>query len=261
VEEAELIEVGAEHPVSVPATGPGLNGHGGEVALELRGVSAGYEGMTVLHDLKLSVQEGSFVAIIGPNGAGKSTLCSVAAGLHAPSSGSVWILGRDVTAIPAHLRARGDLLLAPEYRGIFPGLTVEENLAVWLPGAAQRRAAKERFPVLGERAKLQAELLSGGEQQMLTLAAALERPPKLLMLDEPSLGLSPIAAGQVFDTLAELHGGGTTVVVVEEQAKRAAELADTIMLLDLGRVRWHGPASEFTSQHAQDLYLGTAGRS
>jgi ABC-type branched-subunit amino acid transport system ATPase component len=248
----------AELSVPAVAGGAASNGDQRKPALALHGISAGYEGMMVLHDLDLEVSEGSFVAIIGPNGAGKSTLCSVVAGLHAPAKGQVWVHGRDVTTLPAHRRARDDLFLAPEYRGIFPGLSVEENLAVWLRDPAQRRAAMERFPVLGERRKFQAELLSGGEQQLLTLATALERPPRLLVLDEPSLGLSPIASGQVFDTLAELHSGGTTVVVVEEQAKRAAELADTVMLLDLGRVRWHGPATEFTAQAAKELYLGSA---
>ncbi|MBI4259652.1 MAG: ATP-binding cassette domain-containing protein, partial [Actinobacteria bacterium] len=215
--------------------------------------------LEVLHGVNISIPRGSFVAIIGPNGAGKSTMCAVISGLLPPMSGQVLVAGEDVTSAPAHERVRRSMMLVPEYRGIFPGLSVEENVAVWVPDSAARLAALERFPALMERRRLPAQLLSGGEQQMLTLATALQRPPEILILDEPSLGLSPVASAQVYLTLAELHGRGTTVVLVEEQARRVLDVAREIVLLDLGRVTWQGPTGEFTEEHAQELYLGITG--
>ena len=229
-------------------------------ALILDSVTAGYDGVMALHDVNLSVPQGAFYAIIGPNGAGKSTLCSVIAGLVPVSTGSVVTSGRNITDMSPHKRARTELFLAPEYRGVFPSLSVEENLEVWLRAPAARRSAMQRFPVLEERRKVPAGSLSGGEQQLLTLVSALERPPKLLVLDEPTLGLSPIAINQVFATLGELHRMGTTVVVVEEQAPRAAKHADTLVLLDRGRIKWQGPSAEFSSGFAHELYLGATGR-
>jgi ABC-type branched-subunit amino acid transport system ATPase component/ABC-type branched-subunit amino acid transport system permease subunit len=255
----------AQHEAAAPiASAPGRSAPAHELAgqaLTLDGVSAGYDGVMALHDIHLSVPEGSFFGVIGPNGAGKSTLCSVIAGLVPASTGSVVTSGRNITDMPPHQRARTELFLAPEYRGVFPGLSVEENLEVWLRAPAARRSAMQRFPVLAERRKVPAGSLSGGEQQLLTLVAALERPPKLLVLDEPTLGLSPIAINQVFAMLSELHRLGTTVVVVEEQAPRAAQHADTLVLLDRGRVKWQGPSAEFSSGFAHELYLGATGRS
>ena len=248
------VTVGA---TAAPETGP--DPATSDCAMALRGVSAGYDNMIVLHDIDLSVATGDFVAIVGPNGAGKSTLCGVLAGTLQTVSGSVYFGGRDISSSAAYERARNGLFLAPEYRGIFAGLSVEENLAVWLRDPRLRNAAMERFPVLGQRRKVPAGSLSGGEQQLLTLASALERPPSVLVVDEPSLGLSPIAAKQVFDTLATVHAAGTTVIVVEEQARRALEVAHTLVLLNLGRVSWQGPSSELTADHVQELYLGTSG--
>jgi ABC-type branched-subunit amino acid transport system ATPase component/branched-subunit amino acid ABC-type transport system permease component len=245
--------------VGAAAPQTGLDQAPSDCAIELRGVSAGYDDMIVLHDINLSVAAGDLVAIVGPNGAGKSTLCGVLAGTLQPVSGSVCFGGRDISSSPAHERARSGLFLAPEYRGVFAGLSVEENLQVWLRDPRLRKAAMERFPVLGQRRKVLAGSLSGGEQQLLTMVSALERPPSVLVVDEPSLGLSPIAAKQVFDTLAAVHAAGTTVIVVEEQARRALELAHTLVLLNLGRVSWQGPSSELTADHVQELYLGTSG--
>ena len=256
---AEPIDAAGPAPVvSAAAAGPDPDSAPSDCAVALRGVSAGYENMIVLHDINLSVAAGDFVAIIGPNGAGKSTLCGVLSGTLQPVSGSVSFGGRDISSAPAHERARSGLFLAPEYRGVFAGLSVEENLQVWLRDPKLRKAAMERFPVLGKRRKVLAGSLSGGEQQLLTLASALERPPSVLVVDEPSLGLSPIAAKQVFETLAEVHAAGTTVILVEEQARRALEVAQTLVLLNLGRVSWQGPSRELTSDHVQELYLGTS---
>jgi ABC-type branched-subunit amino acid transport system ATPase component/ABC-type branched-subunit amino acid transport system permease subunit len=232
------------------------NPSGAEVALDLRSVCAGYDGVEVLHDVNLSIPKGAFVVIVGANGAGKSTLCSVMAGLVLPTAGSVAFGSVDITAKPAHERARRGLILAPESRGIFPGLTVEDNVAVWMPHGATRRAALERFPVLTERRHQPAQLLSGGEQQMLTLAPLLEEPPAMLIIDEPTLGLSPAASRQVFAALAEIHANGTTIVLAEEQARRALELAESVVMLSVGRVTWHGLARDVTTELTNELYLG-----
>src|SRR5690606_4365239 len=153
--------------------------------LELRGIRAGYGEVEVLHGVDLVVPAGHVVAVLGANGAGKSTLCSVAAGLLTPAAGSVWLSGRDVTAEPPHRRARAGLVLAPEARGVFPGLTVDDNLAIRLRTPELRRAAHDRFPILGQRRGQLAGLLSGGEQQQLALAGALADPPVLFIADEP----------------------------------------------------------------------------
>jgi ABC-type branched-subunit amino acid transport system ATPase component len=165
--------------------------------------------------------------------------------------------GTDVTALPAHERARRGVVLAPEFRGIFPSLSVEDNVAVWMRDAAKRNAALQRFPILAERRRQPAQLLSGGEQQMLTLAPLLEEPPDLLIIDEPSLGLSPTASQQVFAALAEMHAEGTTILLVEEQVRRALDIADSVVMLDVGRVAWRGAAEDVTDELAQQLYLGT----
>ncbi|HXA33536.1 MAG TPA: ATP-binding cassette domain-containing protein [Acidimicrobiales bacterium] len=228
-------------------------------ALEFRGISAGYDGVMAVHGADIIVPQGQFLVIVGPNGAGKSTLCSVAAGLHLPISGTVLFDGVDITPLPAHERAQRGLILAPEYRGIFPGLSVEDNLAVWVKDPKARESALSRFPVLAERRRQAAQLLSGGEQQMLTLAPLLERVPRVLIVDEPSLGLSPMATSQVLTALGELRAQGTTVIVAEEQARRVLEVADHVVVLEVGRVTWDGPAAAFSEDQARELYLGKAG--
>ena len=246
---------GASAPVVAPAPPTG-GGPGPVPALELRGIVAGYGEVEVLHGIDLTVPAGGVVAVLGANGAGKSTLCGVAAGLVAPTSGSVSLAGVDVTADPPHRRARAGLLLAPEARGVFPGLSVDDNLAIRLRTPAARRAAQERFPILGERHGQLAGLLSGGEQQQLALAVALADPPALFLADEPSLGLAPMAAETVFEALAELRDLGTALVLVEEQAGGALGLADTVVLVELGRVAWSGPAAEVDLDRLTASYLG-----
>jgi ABC-type branched-subunit amino acid transport system ATPase component len=183
-------------------------------------------------------------------------LCSVAAGLHQPTAGRVLFENEDVTDLPAFERAGRGLVLAPEYRGVFPGLSVEDNIAVWVRDPSDRAAALARFPILGERRRHQAQLLSGGEQQMLTLAPLLERTPSLLIVDEPSLGLSPIATQQVLATLAEMRSSGTTILVAEEQARGVLALADQVVVLELGRVTWQGPVEEFNEERVREIYVG-----
>ena len=225
-------------------------------ALRLERIAAGYGEVEVLHGVDLSVSAGQVVTLLGANGAGKSTLCAVAAGLLAPSSGRILLDGRDVTTEPAFRRARRGLLLTPEARGIFPGLSVDENLSVWLRSSAERDRAYERFPLLADRRRQPAGLLSGGEQQMLALASALVRPPVVFIADEPSLGLAPLAAEAVFEALRELRERGISLLLVEEKAREALELADVVAVMELGRIVWTGPRRDADADRLASVYLG-----
>ncbi|MEV4395994.1 ATP-binding cassette domain-containing protein [Nonomuraea sp. NPDC049607] len=226
---------------------------GGRALFVLEDVVAGYADCTVLRGVRLEVRPGEVVALLGANGAGKSTTCAVAAGDLPVSAGRVLLDGVDVTAWPAHRRARAGVLLAPEGRGVFPGLTVEENLRTWLddPGPVY-----ERLPQLAARRTVAAGALSGGEQQLLTLAPALVRPPRVLIADEPSLGLAPLVVRQVFDVFAELRDRGVALLLVEEKATEALAVADRVAFMRLGGVTWTGPRSEVDGDQLTAAYLG-----
>ncbi len=226
--------------------------------LELRDVSAGYEDIEVLHGIDLSVDAASVVALLGANGAGKSTICSVAAGLVTPSSGRILLDGDDVTSASPVARVRAGMLLAPESRGVFPNLTVEENLTMWLTSTAERNKAYERFPALAERRRLPAGHLSGGEQQMLTLASVLVRPPRVLVVDEPSLGLAPLVVDEVFRVLGELRDLGVSLLLVEEKAREVLDVADRVAFIELGQIAWQGPRSEVDADLLESAYLGSS---
>ncbi|MGW6613122.1 ABC transporter permease subunit [Streptomyces erythrochromogenes] len=225
-------------------------------ALELRGVTAGYDGGLVLHGVDLTVRRGEILAVLGPNGAGKSTACRVAAGLLPADAGAVYVAGRDATRDGAVRRARAGVVLAPEGRGIFPSLTIEENLALYLPEADARAAVYDRFPRLAERRGVSAGALSGGEQQMLALAPLLQRPPAVLIADEPSLGLAPRVAEEVYALLTELRDAGTALLLVEEKAAGILGVADTVAYLSQGRVSWCGPRDEVRADRLTEAYLG-----
>jgi ABC-type branched-subunit amino acid transport system ATPase component/branched-subunit amino acid ABC-type transport system permease component len=245
-------------PARVPLAAPSGDGvaDAGPVTLGLEGIVAGYGEVEVLHGVDLAVPAGQVVTLLGPNGAGKSTLCAVAAGLLAPTAGCVRLDDRDVTDQPAFRRARRGLLLAPEARGIFPGLSVDENLSVLLRSAREREQAYERFPLLADRRRQPAGLLSGGEQQMLALAPALVRTPALFVADEPSLGLAPMASEAVFEALTELRQRGSSLLLVEEKAREALELADVVAVMELGRIVWIGPRQEADADRLAAVYLG-----
>ncbi|MEQ4718108.1 ATP-binding cassette domain-containing protein [Nonomuraea sp. B19D2] len=219
----------------------------------LEGVVAGYADCTVLRGVDLAVNPGEVVALLGANGAGKSTTCAAAAGDLPVTSGRILLGGEDVTAWTAHRRARAGILLAPEGRGVFPGLTVAENLRTWL---ADPDPVYERLPQLAERRNVLAGALSGGEQQLLTLAPALVRPPRVLIADEPSLGLAPMVVRQVFDVFAELRSRGVALLLVEEKATEALAIADRVAFMRLGRVTWAGPRSDVDSERLTAAYLG-----
>jgi ABC-type branched-subunit amino acid transport system ATPase component/branched-subunit amino acid ABC-type transport system permease component len=239
----------------VGAAGMGSGDYRPPVIL-LEQVVAGYGDVEVLHGVTVAVGAGEVVALLGANGAGKSTLCNVTAGLVPITSGRVLVAGVDVTEGSAFSRVRQGLLLVPEARGIFPGLTVEENLQVLLRDPALRQEAYERFPILGERRKQVAGLLSGGEQQMLSLAPALADPPAALIADEPTLGLAPLAAEVVIEALRELRGLGTAILLVEEKASEVMKVADIVAFMELGRVVWMGPREEADEERLAAAYLG-----
>jgi len=231
-----------------------------DAALLLRRVVAGYGEVEVLHGVDVAVPRGRIVALLGANGAGKSTLCAVAAGLVTPTSGQVLLEGEDITAHPAYRRERDGILLVPEARGIFPGLTVEENLAILLRTDDEQASAYERFPILGERRKQAAGSLSGGEQQMLSLAPALVQPPKVFIADEPTLGLAPLAAEEVVGALGEIRDAGSSILLVEEKAREVMTLADDVAFMELGRISWMGPREQADEERLAAAYLGGADR-
>lgn len=219
--------------------------------LEVENLRAGYGQVTALFDVSLSVRPGQAVALLGINGAGKTTLAAVLTGLLSPQQGSVRFDGRDVTGSRAHRIARLGLAHVPEGRGIFPSLTVEENIEMALRHIlprSERRAARDRiaeiFPILGQRSGQRAGLLSGGEQQQLALARVVAAPPKLLVADELSFGLAPQVIDVIFDALAVAKAAGTAILLIEQYVDRALEFADEAVLMDKGRVSWFGPSNE-----------------
>ncbi|MFF1356767.1 ATP-binding cassette domain-containing protein [Streptomyces sp. NPDC058297] len=246
-----VVEATSRAPAPVPDSGA-------PPVLELRGLHAGYDGAPVLHGVGIAVHPGEIVALLGPNGAGKSTTCRTAAGLLTPLRGQVYVSGRDVTREgPVH-RARAGVLLAPEGRGIFPALTIEENLTLHLPDKHARDAVYERFAGLAARRGVTAGALSGGEQQLLALAPLLQEPPRVLIADEPSLGLAPRIVDDVFRLLTELRDAGTGLLLVEEKATEILGIADTVAYLDRGRVSWCGPRAEVRADRLTEAYLGLA---
>ncbi|HET6856814.1 MAG TPA: ATP-binding cassette domain-containing protein [Streptomyces sp.] len=248
----------AARPASSTPRAPARSEPAAPPALELRGVRAGYGGAAVLHGVDLAVRPGEILALLGPNGAGKSTVCQVAAGLLAPLAGSIRVGSRDATRDGPVRRSRAGVVLAPEGRGIFPSLTIEENLALRLPERSARDAVYERFASLAERRCVQAGSLSGGEQQMLALAPLLQLPPAVLVADEPSLGLAPRVVEEVFRLLAELRGAGTALLLVEEKAAEVLGIADTVAYLAQGRVSWCGPRAQVRADRLTEAYLGIA---
>jgi branched-chain amino acid transport system ATP-binding protein len=236
------------------------------LALEVRGIESGYGRIQVLWGVDVTLEEGSMVAVLGPNGAGKTTLLRTIMGIIRAWRGSVMMYGLDITSMPPHRRVELGLTMVPEGRRLFPDLTVKENLEL---GAYTRRA-RERvgetlelvfnlFPRLKERLHQKAGSLSGGEQQMLTIARALMTRPKVLMLDEPSQGLAPKIAWEVAETLDKIRREvGISVILVEQNVALALEKADYIYLLEQGRVVLEGSREEVLTRKLDIVrsYLG-----
>ena len=243
---------------AVPRQVPGLGSNASRTAaLSLAGISAGYGPLRVLQDVTFSLPPGTITALVGANGAGKSTLCKTIAGLVPPTAGRIVVNGLDVTAQPAYRRS-GRILLAPEARGIFPSLSVEDNLAVRLRTPAERHRIYERFPLLAERQQVAAGALSGGEQQILTMAPLLLKPPAVLVADEPTLGLAPRIVEQMLELFASLRDDGTTLLLAEEWARSVLDVADQVILLELGRLVWSGPRTSLKDHQLAAIFLGSA---
>jgi branched-chain amino acid transport system ATP-binding protein len=236
----------------------------GAPALELRGVRVRHGPVEVLHGVDLEVRPGELVSLIGSNGAGKTTTLLTAAGVLAPAAGEVLLHGEPVGGRPPHeLVARG-LCLVPEGRRIFPRLTVEENLRMGgflVRDPAAVEAGIERgctlFPILGERRGQLGGTLSGGEQQMLAIARALMASPRVLLLDEPSLGIAPLVVRRIFEVLAALRAGGTTILLVEQNVTMALPLADRAYVLETGCITLSGTGRALMEDpRIRDAYLG-----
>ena len=233
--------------------------------LEIDALSAGYGLLPVLNSVTLRVKPGEFAAIVGPNGAGTTTLFKTVSGIVRPTSGNIRFEGRDLLVVAPAARAHLGIAHIPEGRQVFPSLTVLENLEMGAYTEAGRRAWKENlekiytwFPVLAERAKAHAGALSGGQQQMLAIARGLAASPKLLMLDEPSMGLAPAAADDIFERIVSIHSGsGLTVLLVEQRVAEALHFADRGYVLEAGRVVLEGSHDELKSNdRIRQAYLG-----
>jgi branched-chain amino acid transport system ATP-binding protein len=233
-------------------------------ALEVAGVTAGYGRTTVLRDVTVTVPRGAVVALIGPNGAGKTTLLRTAGGLLRPSAGRVSSGGTDLTARRAFERARAGVCLIPEGRGIFPGLTVRENLVMQVPPwkkASDYDAAIEAFPVLGERLSQRAGSMSGGQQQMLALGRCFLSEPSVVLLDEVSMGLAPRVIDEIFAALQTLTATGVALLLVEQYVTRALAMSDQVYLLDRGQTVYSGPAADLDPDEVVRRYLHVGGGS
>jgi len=232
--------------------------------LEVRGVETYYGNIPALREISIDVPEGGVVAIIGANGAGKTTLMKTIAGVLRPRTGTVSFLGEEITGLPSHKIVGRGVALVPEGRAILSRMTVRENLEM---GAFTQRDAKkaagdmdrvmERFPVLRSRAGQLGGSLSGGEQQMLAIARALMSAPKLLLLDEPTLGLAPLVVTDIFAIIREINAAGTTILLVEQNVKQALKVSGYAYVLETGTIALSGPSRELLQEpRIKASYLG-----
>ena len=243
--------VGAPQGAAAPADGP---------ALELRGIDAGYGPVSVLHGVDLVVPRAGVVALLGPNGAGKSTTLKVASGRLRATGGQLLVAGEDVTRTSAAKLARRGVCTIPEGRGVFPNLTVAENLRMWTYRGGVSRAQVEettyaRFPQLSRRRRQVAGTLSGGEQQMLAMSRALSANPTVLLLDEISMGLAPLIVAELYEIVGQLAAEGQSILLVEQFARTALQVATRAAVMTHGRVVLEGPPEEI-SDAVLDVYLG-----
>jgi branched-chain amino acid transport system ATP-binding protein len=229
--------------------------------LTVESLDVSYGRVNAVRGVSFSVPEGGLVALVGANGAGKSSVLAAVSGLTRPAAGRVSLGGKDITRWSAHRRVAAGLVLVPEGRQILGTLTVAENL---LLGAHRRRRVAapesemyELFPVLAERRSLSASALSGGEQQMLAIARAMIAKPKVVLMDEPSMGLAPKMVDEIFTVIEKIRASGVTVVLVEQNARRALSAADTGHVLETGEIARSGPASELLKDpKVVQAYLG-----
>lgn len=232
--------------------------------LEVKNINVQYGAFKALYDVSLTVEKGLIVSIVGANGAGKTTLLNTISGLLRPTSGKITFEGIELTALPGHEIVRKGVVQIPEGRKLFPDMSVYDNL---ISGAMHPRAKAGRqetieevfnlFPILRERRRQLAKTLSGGEQQMLAIGRGLMSKPKLLMLDEPSLGLAPLLVRQIFEIVQELKARGLTILLVEQNVRHSLAIADYAYVLENGRIVLSGPGREvLEDEHTKRAYLG-----
>jgi branched-chain amino acid transport system ATP-binding protein len=230
--------------------------------LKVDGISAAYGRAEVIKNVSIQVNEGEFIVLLGANGSGKSTTLKTILGVKRPTQGSIKFLGRDMKGMSVARTVGMGMALIPEGRGIIPAMTVEENLEL---GAFHRKdditpslnAVFDRFPILRERRIQMAGTLSGGQQQMLAIARAMLASPKLLMLDEPSLGLAPIVVTELFRTIVDLKSNGFTILMAEQNVRKALNAADRGYVFDTGRIVLTGTAEELReNERLRQAYLG-----
>jgi branched-chain amino acid transport system ATP-binding protein len=230
--------------------------------LKVEGAVVRYGQITALHGVSFEVNEGEIVTLLGANGAGKTTTLRMLSGLHTPASGVISFEGRDITKVPAHQFANMGISHVPEGRRIFSVMSVEENLEMGAFGRKDKydddiERMYTMFPILKERRKQLGGNLSGGEQQMLAIGRALMSRPRLLLLDEPSMGLAPMIIDQIFRIIGEIRDGGTTVLVVEQNAAQALRLADRGYVMENGRIAFTDEASVLLGDpRVRAVYLG-----
>jgi branched-chain amino acid transport system ATP-binding protein len=232
--------------------------------LEVRDIDVYYGDAQAVYGLSLSIEQGELATLVGSNGAGKTTTLRAIAGTRPPARGDIRFEGESLVRIPAHKRAERGIALVPEGRELWPQLTVLENLelgAFARPARASRRQTLdwvyEMFPVLRERARQVAGSMSGGQQQMVAIGRALMSRPRLLMMDEPSLGLAPVVVSQVFATIRRLHEEGLTILLVEQNLKKALEVADRGYVVETGTISLRGTSAELLADPAvRTAYLG-----
>jgi branched-chain amino acid transport system ATP-binding protein len=245
-----------------------VSGEEHQVLLEVRDIVVHYGRIEALHGVSLVVREGELVTLLGSNGAGKTTTMRAISGLLPLSRGSVWFEGRDISRVKAHKRVADGLIQAPEGRGVFPGMTVTENLEMGcygrkFPSRTEHREKLdwvfETFPRLAERRDQVGGTLSGGEQQMLAIGRSLMARPRVLLLDEPSMGLAPMVIQQTFGIIADINSQGTTVLLVEQNAQQALSRSDRAYILETGTVTREGAARELLRDDSvRAAYLGVA---
>ena len=232
--------------------------------LEVRDLRVRYGAAPALWNVSLTIPDGALACVVGPNGAGKTTLVNAIAGLHRPAAGVIVMDGRDMTALPAHRFCEAGIAIVPEGRRLFTRMTVRENLEV---GGYRRAVRPARsallndvcslFPVLRDKLDAPASALSGGQQQMVAIGRALMARPRLLLLDEPSLGLSPLMVQTMFRAIRDVHEAGTAILLVEQNVATALEIADHAYLIEEGRIAAHGaPADVFANPDLRRAYLG-----
>ena len=240
-----------------------------DAALAITGLRVSYGGVRALHDVSITVPRGAVVALLGPNGAGKSTTLRTISGVMRAEEGTITSFGHRIDRVPAYRIARMGVVHVPEGRGIFPSLDVRENLEMAAQGTAGRGGdhgsdrsgideATEMFPVLGTRLRQTAGSLSGGEQQMLALARAIMARPRLLMVDEISMGLAPIVVGHLFEALRTIAATGASLLLVEQYVETALELADYVYVMDKGVIVDVGEPDDMRASNLAAAYLGGA---